>query len=133
MEAPKRVEIVKDKIVIREKVQFELNKAIIKSASHDLLNEVVSIVKKNDHVKKVRVEGHASSEGSKAHNDYLASQRAKAVMNYLIEKGISKDRLESKGVGSSKPIADNDTAAGRVANRRVEFNILEQDTGAKGN
>lgn len=130
-EPPKRAKIVDNKIIIDEKIQFEYDKAIILPVSHGILDEVVKVMNENPHVKKVRVEGHASDEGrGEAANEYnkrLSDRRAAAVMEYLVSKGIDKGKLESVGYGVEKPIAGNDTEEGREKNRRVEFNILEQD------
>ncbi len=129
--APKRVQIVDNKIVIREKIQFELNKSRILEESHGLLNEVVGELNKNPGIKKVRVEGHASSDGPKALNRFLSRSRAIAVMKYLVGAGIAAERLDAEGYGDTKPIGDNGTKEGREQNRRVEFNILEQDAPKK--
>ncbi len=72
---------------------------------------------------KVSIEGHtqADNTGSPAANKVLSEQRAKAVMNALIAKGITANRLSSKGWGQEKPIGDNKTEEGRAKNRRVEI------------
>ena len=128
----KRVEVRDNKIVINEKVQFEVNSAKIKSESHSLLQEVAQVIKDNPHIKKIEVEGHASSEGSDDHNMKLSGRRAKAVMKYLTsDGGIDKAMLQSKGYGEDRPIADNETEDGRIKNRRVEFTILEQEVTQK--
>jgi OOP family OmpA-OmpF porin len=57
----------------------------------------------------------------------LSDKRAKAVMKYLVDKGIAKDRLSATGYGETKPIASNDTEEGKAKNRRVEFHITKQD------
>jgi len=124
---PARVEVRDNKIEIHEKIQFDHAKATIKPESHDLLNEIVDVLKKNPHIKKVAIEGHASSDGDAAFNKKLSGERAKSVMKYLVEKGIPAEALTSQGFGSEKPIATNDTEDGREKNRRVEFNIIEQD------
>jgi outer membrane protein OmpA-like peptidoglycan-associated protein len=124
---PPRVEVRDNKIEIREKIQFEYNKATILEVSHDLLNEVVEVIKKNAHIKKIRIEGHASSEGADYYNLQLSDRRAKAVMKYLVDHGIAQEMLEAQGFGETRPIADNETEEGREKNRRVEFNIIEQD------
>jgi OOP family OmpA-OmpF porin len=124
---PARVEVRDNKIEIHEKIQFDHAKATIKPESHDLLNEIVDVIKKNPHIKKVSIEGHASSDGDAAFNKKLSGERAKSVMKYLVDKGIAAEALQSKGFGSEKPIATNDTEDGREKNRRVEFNIIEQD------
>jgi OOP family OmpA-OmpF porin len=127
-EPEKRVEVRDNKIVINEKVQFELNSAKILEVSHDLLNEVAQVIKDNPQIKKIEVEGHASSEGGDDYNLRLSDRRANAVMKYLTGTGgIDKKMLTSKGYGETRPIASNDTEDGREKNRRVEFTITEQD------
>lgn len=127
-EPQKRVEVRDNKIVINEKVQFEFDSAKIKDVSHSLLDEVAQVIKDNPQIKKIRVEGHASSEGSDEHNLSLSDRRAKAVMKYLTDKaGVTKGKLSAKGFGETQPIASNDTEDGKEKNRRVEFTITEQD------
>jgi outer membrane protein OmpA-like peptidoglycan-associated protein len=128
---PPRVEVRDNTIEIREKIQFELDKAVIMPVSFDLLNEIASVIQKNPHIKRIQIEGHASSEGDPGHNQKLSDDRAKSVMRYLAEHGIAKTALLAKGFGIGKPIADNTTEAGREKNRRVEFNIVEQDVTKK--
>lgn len=128
---PKRVEVRDNKIEIREKIQFELAKADIKAESHDLLNEIVQVIKDNPHIKKIAIEGHASSDGNDDFNMKLSDDRSKSVMKYLVDKGIADKKLTAKGFGETKPIADNETEEGREKNRRVEFNIVEQDVTKK--
>ena len=70
-------------------------------------------------------------QGDKNLNLKLSDARAKAVMKYLVDHGIEKDRLTAKGFGSTKPIADNATEEGKEKNRRVEFNIVEQAVTSK--
>jgi outer membrane protein OmpA-like peptidoglycan-associated protein len=124
---PARVEVRDNKIQIKEKIQFEYNKAVILPASFGLLDEIVDVIKKNSHLKKIAIEGHASSEGDAKHNLKLSDDRAKSVMKYLVDKGVDAGRLTAKGFGSQRPIADNATDEGKEKNRRVEFLIIEQD------
>jgi OOP family OmpA-OmpF porin len=126
-EPPPRVELKEDRIEIHEKVQFEYNSANILEVSHSLLNEVADVIKQTPRIKKIQVEGHASSDGADDYNMKLSDKRAKAVRTYLITQGVDKAKLVAKGFGETKPIADNETESGREANRRVEFNIIEQD------
>jgi outer membrane protein OmpA-like peptidoglycan-associated protein len=127
-EPPKRVEVTKDKIQINEKVQFEYDKSTILQESFSLLDEVSKVMNENPQLKKIRVEGHASADGADDYNMRLSDARAKAVMTYLVTKGkVDQKRLTAEGFGETKPIADNETEDGRIANRRVEFTILEQD------
>jgi outer membrane protein OmpA-like peptidoglycan-associated protein len=123
-----RVEITSDKIVIREKIQFERNKARIRWESDDLLAEIAQVMNQNSRIKKIRIEGHASADGGYKHNVELSKRRAKAVLDHLVRHGqVAPERLESEGYGPDRPIADNETEAGREANRRVEFVIVEQE------
>ena len=130
-EPPPRVELKDDKIEIHEKVQFEYNSANILEVSHSLLNEVADVIKKTPRIKKIQVEGHASSDGADDYNLTLSDKRAKAVRAYLTTQGVGKDKLVAKGFGETKPIADNESEAGREKNRRVEFNIIEQEVTQK--
>jgi OOP family OmpA-OmpF porin len=124
---PPRVEVRDNKIEIHEKIQFDFDKATIKPASFDLMNEIASVIAKNPQIKRLRIEGHASSEGNPAHNRTLSDERAQAVMKYLNDHGIATNELVAAGYGADRPIADNATEDGREKNRRVEFVIVEQD------
>jgi OOP family OmpA-OmpF porin len=124
---PPRVEVRDNKIEFKEKIQFENNKATILPQSFSLLDDIVKVIKENPHIKKIAIEGHASAEGDAKHNLTLSDERAKSVMKYCVDHGIEAGRLTAKGYGVTRPIADNATEEGREKNRRVEFNIVEQD------
>lgn len=128
---PKRVEVMADRIDIKEKIQFELDKATIKSESNDLLDEITKVFSENPQIKKVEIIGHTSDEGADKYNKTLSEKRAQAVVAYLTSHGIDKNRLVAKGLGESKPIADNKSEEGKEKNRRVEFLIVEQDVTMK--
>ncbi|TNE85433.1 MAG: OmpA family protein [Deltaproteobacteria bacterium] len=133
---PARVFITKDAIKITEKVFFDSGKATIQSKSNDLLDEIAGIFNDNAQIKKVEIAGHTDDRGDDEANLKLSQERAQAVVDYLVGKGVDAGRLEAKGYGETKPIADNKKSTGRAENRRVEFSILEQDplveTDAKG-
>ena len=129
--AQPRVEVRDNKIEIHEKIQFDFDKATIKPESFDLMNEIGAVITKNPQIKRIQIEGYASSEGDAGHNKTLSDERAKSVMKYLTDHGIAKTRLTAIGFGIEKPIADNNTDDGREKNRRVEFSILEQDVTQK--
>jgi outer membrane protein OmpA-like peptidoglycan-associated protein len=128
----KKIVIRRDKIELKEKIQFAWDQAILQDVSFPLLDEVAQALKDNKGF-RVQVEGHASSEGLDDHNQTLSEKRAAAVLDYLAAHGIAKDRLVSKGFSSSVPIDTNATTAGREANRRVEFvvNFIILDDGSK--
>jgi outer membrane protein OmpA-like peptidoglycan-associated protein len=131
-ERPKRVIVEDNRIVINEKIQFDFNKATIKPESDSLMQEIIKVIKENPHIKKIAIEGHTSSEGSDKYNLKLSDKRAKAVMDYLVSKGgLDKGMFTAKGFGESKPVKDESTEEGKEANRRVEFNITEQDVTRK--
>jgi outer membrane protein OmpA-like peptidoglycan-associated protein len=75
---------------------------------------------------KVEIQGHTDNVGNDDANQKLSEHRAKAVFDYVIDKGIPSDRLRYKGYGESQPIADNNTAMGRAKNRRTVFLIYEK-------
>jgi outer membrane protein OmpA-like peptidoglycan-associated protein len=73
---------------------------------------------------KVELSGHTDNTGTDAINEKLSLARAQVVVDALIEKGISEERMTAKGYGSARPIGDNDTEEGRQLNRRTEFEVL---------
>ena len=123
----KKVEIIDNRLVLPEKIQFAYNKADVLEVSFSLLDSVVKTIQENPHVHKISIEGHASDEGEEQHNLMLSKARAEAVRVYLVAKGVAPERVSSTGHGESKPIAANDTEEGREKNRRVEFNITKQE------
>lgn len=123
---PPVAEIKAEKIELKEKIQFELNKAELLPASKTLLDQVVKIMKDHPEIEKIRIEGHTDSDASNDYNLKLSNDRAASVKNYLASQGIDAKRMESKGFGETKPIADNSTEAGKEENRRVEIHIVKQ-------
>lgn len=101
-------------------ITFDINKATIKPESMGTINYVVKMMQEHPEL-KFSVEGHTDSDGADANNQTLSEARAQAIVNKLIESGIAKERLTSKGWGESKPITNNETAEGKAQNRRVEF------------
>ncbi len=122
--APPKAEIKGEKIEIHEKVFFATGKSTIDPRSHSLLDEVAKLIVDNPQVGKIRIEGHTDDRGSAELNRRLSQARAEAVQAYLVSKGVDPARLEAQGFGPDRPAATNKTAAGREANRRVEFAIL---------
>ncbi|MBL7790011.1 MAG: OmpA family protein [Chitinophagales bacterium] len=104
-------------------VFFETAKFDLKTTSYPELNYIVDILKTNPSL-NILIAGHTDNIGNTANNQTLSENRAKAVMNYLIEKGIPAERLSAKGYGASKPIQSNETEEGRAKNRRTEIEIL---------
>jgi outer membrane protein OmpA-like peptidoglycan-associated protein len=119
------LEKAKKKIEITEAIHFETGRATILEDSFSLLNEIAQVLQQNPDI-SVRIEGYTDNVGSASYNLRLSQQRAENVMKYLIQDGISQDRLTAKGFGMMNPIASNATAAGRAKNRRVEFTITKE-------
>jgi outer membrane protein OmpA-like peptidoglycan-associated protein len=105
-------------------IQFETGSAVIKPESYKLLDEILqsSIVAEG---LKVGVYGHTDNIGNAQSNQKLSEDRANSVKSYLLSKGLAPARIESKGFGSTSPIADNATAAGKAQNRRVQIALGE--------
>jgi len=114
--------IVGSRIVLNN-IFYDYDKATLRSESVAELDRLVSLLK-NSNTLKIQISGHTDNKGSAEYNQNLSENRAKAVVDYLIQKGIDKSRLEYKGYGFSRPIAPNDSDAGRQLNRRTEFEIL---------
>lgn len=102
--------------------EFYFGKATFKPGYQAALNQVVDTMNEYPN-NKFNIDGHTDNVGSDSVNIKLSTERANAVMNYLISKGIDKNRLKATGYGSIKPIATNKTPQGRELNRRVEINV----------
>jgi outer membrane protein OmpA-like peptidoglycan-associated protein len=121
------IELIKVKIgkkVVLNNILFETGKSILTASSYTELDRLLTIMKENAQM-KIEISGHTDKTGSEPLNFKLSQARAKAVVDYLVNKGIGQSRLEFRGYGSLQPISDNATSAGRTKNRRVEFKILE--------
>jgi outer membrane protein OmpA-like peptidoglycan-associated protein len=112
-------------IIVLNNIFFDYGKYSLRAESTFELGRVFKIMTDNPTI-KVEISGHTDSHGSDDFNQKLSENRSKSVVDYLIEKGISKDRLSYKGYGKTQPIATNDTEEGRQQNRRTEFKILEK-------
>jgi len=107
-------------------ILFESGKADLKPELRENLSAIGAILQSLLTESHVIIEGHTDNVGGAAPNKKLSEQRASAVMQYLIERGIDKKRLKSVGYGLEKPVADNKTEEGRAKNRRVELVIQDK-------
>ena len=111
--------------IVGIKILFDFAKTIIRSESYTELNKVVQVLKTNPSM-EIEISAHTDKIGGYSKNLELSNDRAKSVREYLLSKGIDAGRIISRGYGETKPIADNNTEAGRQQNRRVEFKILKK-------
>jgi len=105
-------------------IEFETAKSTILPASEPLLHQADSILRAFPSV-RVSINGHTDNQGDSTKNKRLSLERASAVRDWLIQHGISAQRLEVRGYGQDYPIAPNSTTDGRAKNRRIEFIIIE--------
>ena len=110
---------------ILKNVFFDTDKFDLKQKSKIELDKLVNFMTKNNTI-NIELGGHTDNVGSAKSNQILSENRAKSVFAYLVEKGISADRLTVKGYGDTMPIADNTTEKGRAENRRSEFKIVSK-------
>jgi len=104
-------------------IRFDSGSDIPTSESDATLDSLSAMLKENPEV-RVRIEGHTDSTNTDAYNLDLSQRRAQKVLSALVKRGIDAKRLEPKGFGRAKPLADNATAQGRALNRRVEISLV---------
>ncbi|MBI4947614.1 MAG: OmpA family protein [Bacteroidetes bacterium] len=109
--------------IVLNNLFFDFNKSKIRKESFVELDKIYVLLKEKSDI-KAEVSGHTDNKGDDKLNSKLSQSRAKAVLDYLVKKGIDKSRLTAKGYGKSQPIASNDTDEGRQLNRRVEMKIV---------
>jgi OOP family OmpA-OmpF porin len=105
-------------------IEFDNNQAVIRPSSSIVIDKAVAVLTEYPSV-RVEITGHTDDRGTRDRNLELSRQRAEAVKQRLIEKGIDPSRIEAKGEGPDAPLTSNDTAAGRQKNRRIEFRVLQ--------
>jgi outer membrane protein OmpA-like peptidoglycan-associated protein len=107
---------------LKSKLLFTTDSAVLKPDAVEQVAKLGEILAKYPE-DRIRVQGHTDSTGSVAHNEELSLRRAQAVRDVLVSRGVKQDQILVEGVGPSRPVADNVTAAGRARNRRVELHI----------
>ena len=113
------------KLFVLDNVYFDTGKATLRKESFPELNELTELMKLKEKL-KVEIAGHTDNVGNDDTNLTLSQARADAVRNYVINKGISGDRITAKGYGENYPVDTNDTPQGKQTNRRTEVRILQQ-------
>jgi OOP family OmpA-OmpF porin len=113
------------KVYTLRNVQFDTGKATLRPESFTALNDLAEVMKTKKKM-VIEIAGHTDDVGDDAANLRLSQSRAETVRDYLIEKGISKDRVTAKGYGETQPASTNQTEQGRQQNRRTEVRIIKQ-------
>ena len=128
-EEPKPAPVVDTKIVLPGELEFEASKAVIMDTeqSRETLEALVTVMKDNPKITKLRIEGHTDSSGKVAKNQKLSQARAEAVAKWLVAHDIDAARISSVGLGHTRPLVENDTLEHRAQNRRTEFHLQEVD------
>jgi len=106
-----------------DNITFGFDSSALQSQFYPVLDDVAATLREYNQT-IVEVAGHTDSKGTDAYNQQLSVRRADAVGNYLMSKGLMRDRFIITGAGESRPIASNDTDAGRAQNRRVEITLV---------
>ncbi|HCO67183.1 MAG TPA: hypothetical protein DIT04_05425 [Dysgonomonas sp.] len=114
------------KVTFESGILFATNSSTLNTASQASLSQFASSLKNNPDT-DIQIIGHTDSTGSDAINNPLSEKRAQAVYNYLLQSGVGGVRMTSVGMGSTQPVADNTSVAGRAQNRRVEVFILPNE------
>jgi OOP family OmpA-OmpF porin len=126
--APERCRDLLQAVLQVGAIQFEGDKAQVADDSYGTLDRVSATIARCPDA-KVEVGAHSDSDGTAARNRDRTQARAEAIVDFLVGAGVQRERLTAVGHGESSPIADNSTAAGKAANRRIEFTIELPDGG----
>lgn len=129
------IEVTRDGDVIKlnlpDAVTFDFNSAALKPQFYPALDQVAGTMADYNQT-VVEISGHTDSVGSDDYNQKLSEQRAASVSNYLVGKGLMRQRFEVVGMGERYPVASNDNDAGRAQNRRVEIRVVPLTNQAGG-
>ncbi len=114
------------KTFVLENVEFDFGKYSLRPSSYATLDDLVEYLKRKPN-ERIEIGGHTDNVGSDESNLTLSLERAKSIVEYLIARGVSNDRVVAKGYGAEEPIEENTTEEGRQKNRRTEVKILDQN------
>jgi len=116
--------MVKDRIVLEERVLFDVQRARVKRAGRPVLQAIIDLFNQHPEWESIIIEGHADKSGSAETNQRLSERRAERVKVQMIKQGMAAEKLDAQGLGESKPRVDGDDEEARKKNRRVEFVII---------
>lgn len=110
-------------VTVSERILFESGKSDLRKETAEILDKLAKVLNEKTQ-KKILIEGHTDNVGSAAFNQKLSEQRADAVKSALLDRGVAKMRIQTKGLGFTQPKVSNDSEDGRRINRRVEIIVL---------
>jgi outer membrane protein OmpA-like peptidoglycan-associated protein len=124
---PQAVQVTRQesRLLLSQRIYFEYDSDVIRNVSFDILNEVAATLRRNPDIAQMRIEGHTDSQGDPQYNLDLSYRRARAVVEYLSQRGVERSRLDFRGYGSQRAGVET-TEDDRALNRRVEFIIVSQ-------
>ncbi len=120
---PIKVDVLQDRIVLSDKVYFELDSAVIEADSFGLLDALVATIQAHPDLTRVRVEGHTDQQGAVEYNQKLSEARAASVRDYLVKGGVDGSRLDAVGYGEAQLVNRDNNEDAYEENRRVAFTI----------
>ena len=126
IEGYSRAEIKTGQIIKISALSFKMNDSTLNTSAHVRLDDIYEFLKENDEI-VIEIGGHTSGLCEEVFCNQLSTARAKAVADYLKDKGVPQRQLSYKGYGKNQPIASNNTPGGRRRNQRVEIKILSTD------
>jgi len=119
-------------LIIKDKILFKSGSAELLDSDKLIIEQIAILMQSTPEVARFRIEGHTDDQGDREFNVDLAERRAWAVLAYLVDQGVARERLFAKGFGPTKPIASNGSDVGRAKNRRVEFHVIKPGEPTEG-
>jgi len=126
------VVIEDNSLIILDKIYFETDSAVIQSRSFPIIDAVAATLNGNPQITLIEVQGHADERGDDAYNIRLTHDRAASVVEAVVQRGVSRERLRSAGYGERCPVNPQHNQTAWEANRRVEFKIIATQDGPTG-
>jgi outer membrane protein OmpA-like peptidoglycan-associated protein len=123
-QAQQYVVITPEQLRVLDPITFTTARTKIRRRSLRVLDNLAAVLAQHPELTRIRIAGHTDDRGGAELNKQLSQQRAEAVMQYLVRRGVPAERLETIGHGEDRPIETNSRAAGRAMNRRVDFEIV---------
>ncbi|MBM4359542.1 MAG: OmpA family protein, partial [Deltaproteobacteria bacterium] len=120
-----KIRIANGEVVVLQVIEFENAKSKIQKSSGELLDEIADVLKAHPEIAVLEIQGHTDDEGKPRMNKTLSKDRANAVRQALVRRGVAAKRLKAAGYGQEKPLVPNDSDENRAKNRRVQFVILK--------